>query len=321
MSKFANAVLVTGGTSGVGFFAAADIARQYPGHCVIVASRKDANDSARTINQSLHQSNVQFLPLDLGDLKNVRAFASTWQEKRLPPISTLILNAGLQFPSELHKTTNGFEATFGVNHIGHTLLFYLLQPHLTDEARIIVTSSGTHDPAQKTGGFPQPQFTTPEALAHPAGQALSLDGRIRYSTSKLCNVLFVQALAHRLEQLPNKKWTVAAFDPGLMPGTGLAREYNAILRFVWKTILPALIPLFRLVLPNIHRPEDSGASLAWIATNSTERIANGVYYEGRKQIKSSQESYDRGKQEDLWAWTAKTVATNDQERQQFETLK
>jgi hypothetical protein len=166
-------------------------------------------------------------------------------------------------------------------------------------------------------------YISAEDLAHPKGEALMVvDGRQRYTNSKLCNVLWTYALARRLEKLPaGKKWTVAALDPGLMPGTGLAREYNAFLRFVWKRILPLTIPLLRiLVHHNVHRPQESGASLAWIALNPEKEGASGVYYEARKQIKSSVDSYDEAKQEDLWAWTIKTVAIDDRERRLFELV-
>ena len=320
MSKFSQSVLVTGGTTGVGFHAAKQIAKERPDHCIIIASRRDATHSAKAINQKLGQNNVQFIPLDLGDLKNVRSFVKTWEEKQFPPISILLLNAGLQFPAKIHYTTDGFEATFGINHVGHALLFSLLQPFLADEARIVLTASGTHDPAQKSG-MPDAEYITAEELAHPSGKWLTVDGRQRYSTSKLCNVLWTYALDRRLQKLRSKKWTVAAFDPGLMPGTGLAREYNAFSRFLWKRVLPSLIPLLRLIVsPNIHKPEESGASLAWVAVDETEKTVSGVYYEGKKKIGSSVDSYNEAKQEDLWAWTLKTLAADDQEKRRFEVM-
>jgi NAD(P)-dependent dehydrogenase (short-subunit alcohol dehydrogenase family) len=317
MPEYKNSILVTGGTVGLGFHAAMELARARPDHCVVVASRRDANNSAKTINEKLRQDNVQFLPLDLGSLRNVRDFVDTWTSQKFPPISIMLLNAGLQFPDEVNYTADGFEATFGINHVGHALLFHLLQPHLAFDARIVLTASGTHDPAQNSG-MPDADFTTAEDLAHPKGEALTMDGRKRYSTSKLCNVLWTYALARRLEKVPGKKWTVAAFDPGLMPGTGLAREYGAAARFLWNHVLPRLIPLMRLLLfPNIHRPEESGRSLAWTALDSKEAHESGVYYEGRKQIKSSMVSYEEDKQEELWTWTVKNVAKDDQERKAF----
>lgn len=320
MSQFTRSILITGGTLGLGFHAATELARQLPNHCIVVASRKDADQSAASINKKLGRNNVQFMPLDLSDLKNVRSFVQSWGEKSLPPISHLLLNAALQFPGETQYTVDGFEATFGISHVGHALLFHLLQPYLADEARIIVTSSGTHDPAQKSG-LPDATYNTAEEVAHPPASAQKVSGRFYYSTSKLCNILWTYALHRRLTKLPNKTWTVVAFDPGLMPGTGLARDAGPVLRFLWHSVMPSVIPLLKcLISPNVHTPEESGANLAWVALNDRAKTTSGVYYEMREQIKSSKDSYNEAKQEDLWAWTIKTLAANDKERDDFELV-
>ncbi|KIX07417.1 uncharacterized protein Z518_02070 [Rhinocladiella mackenziei CBS 650.93] len=317
MSKFVRSVLVTGGTSGLGYHAATEIANRRPDHCIVIASRTDHDKSADSINKRRGHDNVQFMHLDLADSKNIRSFVKTWGEKKLPPLSVLLLNAGLQFPNRIKYTAEGLEATFGINVVGHALLLPLLMPYMADEARIVVTSSGTHDPAQKTG-VADAVYTTAEELAHPTEKTLNNPGRQRYSTSKLCNVLWTYALSRRLTKLPsNKKWTVVAFDPGLMPGTRLAREAGPVLRFLFTRILPALIPVLRLVVShNIHRPEESGANLAWIGLDDTG--TSGVYYEGRKEIKSSVDSYDEAKQEELWDWIVRNLPKDEQEKRQFE---
>lgn len=170
--------------------------------------------------------------------------------------------------------------------------------------------------------MPSPNYTTAEEVAHPTGALLNVPGRQRYSTTKLCNVLWMYALDRRLKKLPNQKWTVVAFDPGFMPGTGLAREAGPILRFLWHRVLPRIMPVLRkLMSPNIHPPEESGSNLAWIAINESQKLESAVYYEGRKQIKSSVDSYDEKWQEDLWAWTVKTVAEDDEERGHFDTVR
>ena len=60
--------------------------------------------------------------------------------------------------------------------------------------------------------------------------------------------------------------------------------------------------------------------MAWTALDAKEKALSGVYYEGRKQIKSSVDSYDEAKQEDLWAWTLKNLAADETERHQFELV-
>ena len=321
MSKSPSTILVTGGTSGLGYECALDIARQKPNCSIIIASRSNNDDAAGSINKKLHQTNVSYLPLDLSSLAKVREFASSYSTKSSPPIAALVMNAGLQFPKDVSYTNDGIEKTFGINHVGHALLFYLLRPHLAPDARIVITASGTHDPAQKTG-LPDAKFTTAEELAHPTPESAKNNGRQRYATSKLCNIMWAYALHdHITKATSGKQWTVTAFDPGLMPGTSLARDGGAMLNFVFTKVLPHFIWLLRLMVsPNIHSPQESGAALARLAVGKDVQGVSGKYYEGDKEIKSSVESYVKEKQEDLWQWTAKFVAMNEEEIRSFQQL-
>jgi len=319
--SFSRTVLVTGGTSGLGFYCALDIARQHPEYLVVLASRSDRDSAATSINNTLRQKNVTFLPLDLSKPASVRSFVKDWDTKNFPPIQALLLNAGLQFPDGVVETDDGMESTFAVNHFGHALLFHLLSPHLADKSRIVITASGTHDPAQKSG-LPDAKYTTAEELAHPTPESAKNVGRQRYATSKLVNVMWGYALHRRFARISEKKKaSVISFDPGLMPGTGLARESPAYLQWIWNHLLPRIIPLLRrLISPNIHLPQESAASLARLAVSPDLEGVSGVYYEGKKEIKSSDASYDEEKQEDLWEWTVKNAATDEEETRKFEKL-
>jgi NAD(P)-dependent dehydrogenase (short-subunit alcohol dehydrogenase family) len=272
------------------------------------------------MNKLLNQENVKFLRLDLSSLSQVRAFAEDWNTNQFPPIQSLVFNAALQFPGPVEYTEDGFEKTFAVSHIGHALLFSLLQPHLAETARIVIVSSGTHDPAQKSG-LPDAKYTSAEDLAHPSPLSAKENGRQRYASAKLANVLYMYALHRRfysINEKSGKHWTVTSMDPGLMPGTGLARGASKAERFLWLRVLPNIIPLLRLLIsPNIHTPRESGAALARLAVGDDVEGVSGVYYEGLKEIKSSEASYDRANQEDLWGWTVDTTARDDQERMAF----
>ncbi len=260
MSARNNTILITGGTSGLGYYCALDVARLCPESNIVLASRTDTNSAAALINETLGQSNVKFLPLDLSNLAKVRSFVRDWEATSHPPIQALLLNAGLQFPDGVRYTDDGIEATFGVNHVGHALLFHLLTPYLGDNARVVITASGTHDPVQKTG-LPDAKYTTAEELAHPTAETAKNDGRQRYATSKLANVMWTYALHRRFAHGPGKSRTAVAFDPGLVPGTGLAREAPVILQFVWNYILPYMVPLLRRFLSaNVHTAQESGTA-------------------------------------------------------------
>ena len=312
-------ILVTGGTSGLGYKAALALVKQNPTYHVVLASRTNPDDAAASINKATGRKNAEFLPIDLSSLKNIRTFAADYAHMGHPPIKMLVLNAGLQLLGDVRYTEDNIEKTFAVNHVGHALLFYLLRPQLDKNCRVVIVSSGTHDPAKKTM-VPDAKYNTAEELAHPTAETAKNDGRQRYGTSKLCNVMWTYALHRRLvENNPGHyNWSVASFDPGLMPGTGLAREASAHLRFIWTYILPYLLPLLRLTIsPNVRSTKDSGAALAKLATS---REGNGEYYQGLEAIKSSELSYDTEKQEDLWAWTLKKVAIDEAEKRDFEKV-
>jgi len=314
-------IIITGGTANLGYHAAAAIAKAHPDFLVVLSSRSDNDRAAETINKSLGQNNTVFIPLDLSSLESIRTYCKQWVSEQRPPVQALVLNAGLQFPGGLTKTADGLESTFAINHVGHALLFHLLWPHLAEGARIVLTSSGTHDPDQKTG-LPDAIYTSAEDLAHPPASMVEVPGRQRYASSKLANVLWTYALDRRLARRKDTRAvTVNAFDPGMMPGTGLAREASGVVRFLWLRVLPHILPLLRVaVSPNIHAPAESGAALANLVVGKDVSGQSGKYYEGTREIRSSKDSYDESKQEDLWRWTAQYLASSEDERSRFETL-
>ena len=313
-------VIVTGGTVGLGYQAALHIAKAHPDYLVVLSSRSDANHAADAINKALGQKNTIYITLDLSNQSNIREYAKQWATKNHPPIQSLLLNATLQFPGALTKTPDGLEATFAISHVGHALLFHLLHPHLAaDKARIVITSSGVHDPAQKSG-LPDAIYTSAADLAHPTPSMIDVPGRQRYASSKLANVLWMYALSRRLQGRSGSV-TVTAMDPGLMPGTHLAREGNGVERFLWYRVLPRILPLLRvLVSANVHTAAESGAALARLAVGADVEGVTGKYFEGLREIPSSEDSYVRAKQEDLWQWTVKHVAQSPEEARRFDEL-
>lgn len=178
-------------------------------------------------------------------------------------------------------------------------------PHIEPRGRIVFVSSGTHDPARKTP-LPAPRWTTAEALAQIAdeGESFGKAGRRAYAMSKLCNVYCVHEFARRLEErtLPV---TVLAFDPGLMPGSGLARQYSLPARLLWNSVFRVL-PLFTSAASTIDR---SGRHLAKLAIDPAWNGAGGRYFEARGKNKlldapSSDLSYDQEKARELWQTSA-----------------
>jgi NAD(P)-dependent dehydrogenase (short-subunit alcohol dehydrogenase family) len=192
--------------------------------------------------------------------------------------------------------------TFGVNHLGHFTLIQGLLDELVHPARIVVVSSGTHDPTKHTG-MPNPRYTAAAELAHPCTEQSSDEGRRRYTTSKLCNLLFTYELDRRLGH-GGRGVAVNAFDPGLMPGSGLARDYPPLQRLAWRYLLPAL-----RVLPGVRSTRTSGRYLAALASDARFDGVSGEYFDGLRPIRSSADSYDRGKALDLWETSERLLTT------------
>lgn len=338
MQVYDSTILITGGTTGLGYWTAYELAKRFPTSKVIIASRSDRDKAARTLTKSLQADSkvstteqIEWMCLDLGSTAEVRKFISTFASKSYPPVTHLLLNAALQFHKgkSLHMSPDGVESTFAVNHLGHALLFFLLKPYLSVNARVVITGSGTHDPAQKTM-IPDAVYESAELLAHPTdgqGYESKMKGGQRYASSKLASVLFTYALERRFKQARDEKrggWTVAAFDPGLMPGTGLIRDAGPVMLWIAVHIMPRLLWLLRLLArsQNVHLPQESAKNLALLATMEGEnaRATSGTYFEGEKAIKSSVASYDDEKQEDLWRWTVDFLAKDEDEKNAIETF-
>jgi len=211
-------------------------------------------------------------PLDLASLASVRAFVAALPER---PVERLILNAGGQRPDIVARSEDGFEATFATNHLAHFLLLRLLMPRLAAGARIVITSSGTHDPDEKTG-VPPPHHAKVDWLAHPdqdpkRDPSPMVAGMRAYSTSKLANLMTAQCLAQS-KQAREGAWQVFAYDPGLTPGTGLARNQPWLIRTLVWPLLPLMVPFAK----GMNRLNHAGRGLYDLAT--TARAPKGQVY-------------------------------------------
>lgn len=207
----------------------------------------------------------------------------------------MVCNAGTQTPFGTKLTEDGFEQTFAVNHLAHFLLVQELLPKLTD-ARVIFVASDTHDPRNRTG-MPSPEYADARSLAKGDDDG---NGRRRYTTSKLCNVM----AAYEFARHAPAGITVNAFDPGLMPSTGLAREYPGVLSLVSRYLLPALI-----VVPgvNAHSVGRSAKALARLVLAPELARVSGRYFSGFREVPSSKDSYDRAKSAELWETSRELV--------------
>ncbi|HUO48397.1 MAG TPA: SDR family NAD(P)-dependent oxidoreductase [Acidimicrobiales bacterium] len=239
--------LVTGANTGIGRATALSLAAR--GGRVHLACRSEEK-AAPVIDEIAAAGGpaAGFVPLDLADLDSVRAGAAAFLAggERL---DVLVDNAGVG--GQRGTTAQGFELTFGVNHLGHFLLTTLLLDHLRagERPRIVVVASDEHFKAK---GIDFDALRAPTA---------TYTGLPEYAVSKLCNVLFAQELARRLE---GTGVTTYALHPGVIASD----IYRRLPRPV-----EALAKLF------MKSPAQGAATSLYCATDPAVAADSGRYYE------------------------------------------
>ncbi|MGD0379138.1 MAG: SDR family oxidoreductase [Acidimicrobiales bacterium] len=192
-------VLITGANTGIGRATATALARRGARVHLACRSRARAQPVLDEITAAHGPDAASFLALDLSDLTSVRAGAEAYLATG-EPLHVLINNAGVA--GQRGQTADGFELAFGVNHLGHFLFTTMLLGALAAgaPARVVVVASDAHYGA--TGiDF--------DALRR---RTRSITGMAEYSVSKLCNVLFAQELARRVDA----GITTYALHPGVI---------------------------------------------------------------------------------------------------------
>ena len=269
--------LVTGASTGIGRVTALELARR-GGH-VILASRSEARTApvVEAIRRSTGNPQVEFLPVDLSDLDSVRSAASAFLSRGLP-LHVLVNNAGLAGLRGL--TPDGFEITWGTNHLGPFLLTLLLLDRLKQSApsRIVNVASRAHHRARGIDW---------DAQRLPASSTGGID---EYSVSKLANVLFTKELARRLA---GSGVTAYALHPGVV-ATDIWRELPWGLRHLAKLFMVS--------------PEEGARTTLHCATEPEASLASGAYYDSCKPLRTSRAADDTVLAGELWRrsveWTA-----------------
>lgn len=298
-------VIITGGNAGLGYATAKHIALLEPDYQIVIAGRNQ--ERIRLAAQQLRSETGRnvFIPLqlDLGSLDSVRAFAEDLPTLNLPPLYGLICNAGVQYTKGIQVSSDGYEATFAINYLGHFALSLLIVGQMTANARMIFLSSISHDDKARTP-LPKPVLRSAKDLASPYPPVgmndASFLGRA-YTTSKLCIQMLSYELNRQLQAAGRSDITVNTFDPGGML-TGMTAEWS----LSKQRAKQLLWPLLRLA-PGTSTPEDSGRALAELMTaNRYTGVTGknfsmpGVYRRKAKEKRTSDMSYDLTKAQELW---------------------
>ena len=273
-------VLVTGATSGIGFYTARDLASR--GARVIITGRdaQRGREAIRSLRQQVGDGRVEFLSADHSTVGGNRELAERvrGREGRL---DGLVNNVG-GFYNDRVETKDGYEATLAMNLVGPFALTEALLPMLEGSAstRVVNVASAAHT------------MWRGDPLADIQSERSYL-GLQAYARAKLLNLLWTFALARRLggsgvvanATNPGTAWT--AGTQGIAP-----RGMPAVQRFLW--------PVFRRVQQS-GSAEKAARSPTFLMSSPEVAGVTGAYYESNaKPKRPSSLALDKREQERAW---------------------
>jgi retinol dehydrogenase-12 len=268
--------LVTGSNTGIGRATAEALAAK--GGRVILAARSQEKTMVvvNELRGRFPNAEIEFLSIDLADLASVKAAATTVVSSGRP-LDVLINNAGLA--GSTGRTKDGFQLTFGTNHIGPFAFTEMLLPLLTaaPQGRIVNVASEAHRGAKGINWDALRQFDK------------GLIGA--YSVSKLANVLYAKELARRLVAT---RVTTYSLHPGVVASD------------IWRK-LPAPV---RVIAKLFMTSNEKGAQTSvYCATAPELASVSGRYYEKSREKEPSAVAKDEALARELYDWSDSAVTS------------
>ncbi|KAJ8718698.1 hypothetical protein PYW08_002935 [Mythimna loreyi] len=285
-------VVVTGGSSGMGFEAAKNLANQ--GARVIIASKTETKLKAARdqIIAATGNQNVAYKTVDLASLSSVRNLANDLNME--DKVNVLINNAGaIALPDTL--TANDLNLTMQVNYFGAFLLTYLLLPKLISSA-----------PSRIVNGVAATMYVGGINFDHwnDLGRYNPITA---LGSSKLAVDLFSAELDRRLK---NTGVTCNCYDPYLVKDTNLLSNLPGVFQNVSQFILNMVG----------QRKEDVGKQIAYLAAAPEMESVSGKLYKFCYEFKNHWLVHDRLLTKRLWEESKKAVKITEKEDWEVKNL-
>jgi NAD(P)-dependent dehydrogenase (short-subunit alcohol dehydrogenase family) len=287
-------IVVTGGTSGIGFEASKCLSKTQKRRVVLIGR------SQATVNKAIEAIKTQETVLceveghvtDISSLSEVRSLANYIFSKKWK-IYTLVCNAGVEAPP-VPYSPEGFETTFATNHLGHFLLVTSLY-HANcfvsvKYSRLVIVTSALHNPEDRSSSS-APDVSDWYRVAY-GGEGWA--SRRAYATSKLCNLFFGYEFMRKYPNGP----TVYMYSPGFVPDTGLFRNHSSIGWFIVKSLIK-LVSYWKTEM-RISTAERSGAFLSRLASDPDLPWESGSYFSIDQLFHPSEQSKDPLLAATLW---------------------
>jgi NAD(P)-dependent dehydrogenase (short-subunit alcohol dehydrogenase family) len=267
--------LITGTNTGIGRATAEALAAK--GGRVILAARSHEKTMpvVHALRARFPNTEVEFLLIDLADLASVKAAAATVIASGRP-LDVLINNAGLA--GSMGRTKDGFQLTFGTNHLGPFALTEMLVPLLTaaPQGRIVNVASEAHRGAKGINW---------DALRDSDKGLFSA-----YSVSKLMNILYAKELARRLV---GTRVTTYSLHPGVVASD------------IWRRLPFVVMGIAKLFMIS---NEKGARTSVYCATAPELASVSGRYYDKSQEKEPAPLAKDEALARELYDWSESAVA-------------
>ena len=262
-------ILITGGTSGIGFNAAKTLVKNQENNLILIGKNIDKGELAiEKLKEISNNKNISFLKCDLSSLGDIKKFFNIHKFQKL---DVLVNNAGAVFFKKSFSKEK-IEKTFALNHLGYFLFthFILKKNLIKKNSKIINVASGAHWGVEL-------DFNDLEMIKN-------YNGWIAYKKSKLCNILFTKKLSQILKK---DKINVNCLHPGFVQ-TNFGSNNNCIINLGIK---------FAMKFAGININEGTETLLYLI---KTQNKISGEYFYKNKVTPSSNFSISKINANKLW---------------------
>ena len=125
-------------------------------------------------------------------------------------------------------------------------------------------------------------------------------GGVAYATSKLALVTLAHEWAGRFASTGRR---LNAYDPGLVPGTGLGRDLPGPMYWTWKHVMPAMS-----VLPGATTVSNTARHAVELAMGDAFPSVNDGYVEIGRLSEADPATFTKERRDQLWEWLQAAVA-------------
>ncbi len=264
--------LITGANSGIGKVTARELAKRGAQIIMLCRNEEKAEQAKEDILKVCGHERVAIVLADLSSLTDIRR-AAEQINATYDKIDVLNNNAGLIMGNKRETTQDGFEMSFGVNHLAPFLLTHLLLDKVMEspQGNIINVSSEAHRIAKL-------DFNN---LQYEKGYS----GLKAYALSKLCNILFTHELSKKLQGTSVVTNTLHPGGVASNFGKGTGSFFNF---------------MFQLARPFLSSEEEGAQTSIYLATSKEGANVSGLYFKDKKPVKPSKAAMSDFNAQKLW---------------------